>query len=123
MVRIDRDRLWRQKLLHDSSCKTSFGGFVVSVKRMIGTMATPMNHDLCVRFIPHSLSDVAERRTDSGEHLPRGHRRSMLINGERRRVFVHGDHICYQNEQFHDSDAEHRLSMAVAAAEVIEESG
>jgi hypothetical protein len=83
-------------------------------------MVTPMNLDLCEHFIPHILSDVAECRTDSGEYLPRGHRRWVRINGERRRVFVHGDHICYQHEQFHDSDAEHRLSTALAAGEIIE---
>jgi hypothetical protein len=43
-----------------------------------------------------------------------------MINGQRRRVFVHGDHVCYQNEQFHDSDSEFRLTMAVTAAEIIE---
>jgi hypothetical protein len=80
-----------------------------------------VNQDLYSTFIPYILSDVAERRTDSGAYLPRGHRRWMQINGERRRVFVHGDHICYQNEEFHNSDAEHRLSMAVAAAEIVEQ--
>jgi hypothetical protein len=84
-------------------------------------MVTPMNRELYEQFIPHVLSDVAERRTDSGQYLPRGRRRWVLINGQRRRVFVHGKHICYQNEEFHDSDAEYRLAMAVAAAELIEQ--
>jgi hypothetical protein len=84
-------------------------------------MVTPMNRELYEQFIPHMLSDVAERRTDAGEYLPRGHRRWIRINGERRRVFVHGDHVCYGNERFHDSDSEFRLTMAVAAGELIEE--
>jgi hypothetical protein len=79
-----------------------------------------MNQEFYARLISHVLSDVAERRTDSGAYLTRGHRRSTLINGDRRRVFVHGDHICYQNEQFHDSDSEYRLVMAFSAAEIIE---
>lgn len=82
---------------------------------------TTVNQEQYSAFIRHILSDVAERRTDFGAYLPRGHRRWMQINGERRRVFVHGDQICYQNEMFHNSDAEHRLSMAVAAAEIIEQ--
>ena len=84
-------------------------------------MVTTMDPKLCKAFIPHILSDVAERRTDPGEYLPRGGRRWILVKGQRRRVFVHGDHVCYQQEQFHDSDSEHRLSMALAAAEIAEE--
>jgi hypothetical protein len=80
-----------------------------------------MNQEFYARLISHVLSDVAERRADSGEYLTRGHRRSTVINGEHRRVFVHGDHICYQNEQFHDSDSEYRLVMAFSAAEIIEQ--
>ncbi len=80
-----------------------------------------MDAELFDWFIPHILSDVAERRTDSGEYLPRGQRRWILINGQRRRVFVHGDHVCYQNGKFHDSDSEYRLALAVAAAEMIEQ--
>ena len=80
-----------------------------------------MNQEIYAQFIPHILSDVAERRTDSGEYLPRGQRRWILINGQHRRVFVHGDHVCYQSEQFRDSDGEFRLTMAVAAAELIEQ--
>lgn len=99
----------------------SVTGVVVSVKVWIGTMVTPTDQELYVWFIPHILSDIAERRTDSGEYLPRGQRRWILIDGQRRRVFVHGDYVCYQNEQFHDSDSEYRLAMAVAAAEMIEQ--
>ena len=80
-----------------------------------------MNQEIYVQFIPHILSDVAERRTDSGRYLRRGQRRWTLINGQRRRVFVHGEHVCYQNELFHDSDAEFRLALAVAAAELLEQ--
>ena len=80
-----------------------------------------MNRELYEQFIPHMLSDVAERRTDAGEYLPRGHRRWIRINGERRRVFVHGDHVCYGNDRFRDSDSEFRLAMAVAAGELIEQ--
>jgi hypothetical protein len=79
-----------------------------------------MDSELYEGFVQHIFSDVAERRTDSGEYLPRGRRRWIMINGQRRRVFVHGDHVCYQNEQFHDSDSEFRLTMAVTAAEIIE---
>lgn len=84
-------------------------------------MVTPMDSELYEWFIPHILSDVAERRTDSGDYLPRGRRRWIVINGQRRRVFVHGDHVCYQHEQFHDSDSEFRLTMAVAAGEMVEQ--
>jgi tetratricopeptide (TPR) repeat protein len=84
-------------------------------------MVTTMNARLYGRIVQHILGDVAERRTDSGEYLARGRRRSIPINGQRRRVFVHGDHVCYQNEQFHDSDSEYRLALAVAAAEIIEQ--
>ena len=80
-----------------------------------------MNEKLYLDFIPHILSDVAERRTDSGQYLARGKRRWVMINGQRRRVFVHGEHVCYQSERFHDSDSEFRLTMAVAAAELIEQ--
>jgi hypothetical protein len=83
-------------------------------------MVTPMDQKIYVQFIPHILSDVAERRTDSGEYLLRGQRRSTVKNGQRRRVFVHGDHVCYQSEQFHGSDGEFRINLAVASAEVIE---
>lgn len=82
---------------------------------------TLMDQQIYVQFIPHVLSDVAERRTDSGEYLPRGRRRSIMKNGQRRRVFVHGDHVCYQSEQFRDSDGEFRLNLAVASAELIEQ--
>jgi hypothetical protein len=99
----------------------SVTGVVVSVKEWIGTMVTSMDAELFEWFIPHILSDLAERRTDSGEYLPRGQRRWMLINGQRRRVFVYGDHVCYQNGKFHDSDSEYRLTLAVAAAEMIEQ--
>lgn len=78
-------------------------------------MVTPMDQEIYVRFIPHMLSDVAERRTDSGEYLLRGQRRSIVKNGQRRRVFVHGDHVCYQSEQFRDSDGEFRINLAVAS--------
>lgn len=84
-------------------------------------MVTPMDQEIYVQFIPHMLSDVAERRTDSGEYLLRGQRRSIVKNGQRRRVFVHGDHVCYQSEQFQDSDGEFRLNLAVASAELIEQ--
>lgn len=84
-------------------------------------MVTVVNEEFYASFISHVLSDVAERRTDSGEYLPRGRRRSIRIGKQFRRVFVHGDHVCYQNEQFHDSDTEYRLNMAVAAAELIEQ--
>jgi hypothetical protein len=80
-----------------------------------------MNSEVYEWFVPHILGDVAERRTDSGEYLARGQRRWILVNGQRRRVFVHGDCVCYQNEQFHSSDSEYRLAMAVAAAEIIEQ--
>jgi len=63
-------------------------------------------------FILHILTDVVDRRTDSGEYLARGRRRSIPIQGHRRRVIVHGDHVCYWSEQFHDSDSEYRLALA-----------
>lgn len=83
-------------------------------------MVPPTNLELYTQFIPDILSDVAKRRTDSGDYLPPGRRRWIATNGQRRRVFVHADHICYQQEQFRDSDSEFRLAMAVAAAERIE---
>jgi hypothetical protein len=82
---------------------------------------TEVNLELYERFNPHVLSDVAERRTDTGEYLSRGQRRWIRTKGQPRRVFVHGEHICFQQEQFHDSDAELRLTMAVAAAEIGEQ--
>lgn len=84
-------------------------------------MVTVVNEELYHAFIRHILSDVAERRIDTGEYLPRGRRRSIRVGKQSRRVFVHGDHVCYQNEQFHDSDTEYRLNMAVAAAESVEQ--
>ena len=84
-------------------------------------MVTVMGQKIYLQFIPHILSDVAERRTDSGEYLLRGQRRSIVKNSQRRRVFVHGDHVCYQSEQFRDSDGEFRLNLAVASAELIEQ--
>ena len=83
-------------------------------------MVTLMDQEIYLQFIPHILSDVAERRTDSGQYLPRGRRRCIPINGQRRRVFVHGDHVCYQSDQFHGSDGEFRINLAVASAELIE---
>lgn len=124
IVRVDRDRGRWNNLVDDfwhRVGKNSFNPFVVSVKVKIGTMVTPVNQEIYVQFIPHILSDVAERRTDSGQYLLRGQRRWTLIDGQRRRVFVHGEHVCYQSEQFHDSDGEFRLTMAVAAAELIEQ--
>ena len=124
IMRVDRDRRGWNNLLDDfwhRAAKNSFDPVVVSVKVKIGTMVTPMNQEIYVQFIPHILSDVAERRTDAGQYLLRGQRRWILINGQRRRVFVHGDHVCYQSEQFHDSDGEFRLTMAVTAAELIEQ--
>jgi tetratricopeptide (TPR) repeat protein len=45
----------------------------------------------------------------------------MQVNGQLRRVFIHGDHIVYQGvERFHGSDSDFRLTMAVTAAEALE---
>jgi hypothetical protein len=83
-------------------------------------MVTLMDQEIYVQFIPHILGDVAERRTEFGQYLLRGRRRSIVKNGQPRRVFVHGDHVCYQSEQFQGSDGEFRINLAVASAELTE---
>jgi hypothetical protein len=102
-----------------SRSSSTVSGSEPSVKVKFGTMVTVVSEDSYSSFITNVLSDVAERRTDSGEYLSRGQRRGIRIKGKKRRVFVHGDHVCYQNEQFHDSDTEYRLNLAVGAAEEI----
>lgn len=45
----------------------------------------------------------------------------MQVNGQLRRLFIHGDHIAYQGvERFHGSDSDFRLTMAATAAEALE---
>ena len=79
-----------------------------------------MDQELIRAFIRFLLSDVAERRTDAGEYPKRGQKRWTMVNGERRRIFVHGDRVCYQGqERFHGSDAECRLALTLGAAEMI----
>ena len=60
------------------------------------------------------LSDVAERRDQSGQGLERGQRREEEVGDEKQRVFLRGDHIWYQgHERYRGSDASFRLTMAV----------
>ena len=73
------------------------------------------------QFIIYTLSDMAERRTQSGIVLKRGERRRELIAGLSRRVFIAGNDVCYQGrETLRGSDASLRLTLAVTAAELLE---
>lgn len=73
-----------------------------------------------------ALTDLAERRDQRGLRVPRGHRREELINGENRRMFLKGSHICYQGDEtepdgeprFRGSDSKLRLMVAVTACEM-----
>src|SRR5580704_1344404 len=81
-----------------------------------------MDPEVYKRFISHVLSDLAERRTQTGARLARGRRRQEKVSGVTRPVFVRGEHICYQGKvRFRDSDASLRLMLAVTAAEMLEE--
>lgn len=81
-----------------------------------------MDAEVYRRYIPYVLSDVAERRTLEGVRLGRGQRRTVKVLGKSTKVFIRGDHICYQGVPgLWDSDAPLRLTMAVIAAELLEE--
>ena len=69
------------------------------------------------QFIAYTLSDIAERRTQAGIVPKRGERRREFVAGASRRVFIAGEHVCYQGpEAFRGSDASLRLTLAVTAA-------
>jgi hypothetical protein len=70
------------------------------------------------QFAESVLSDLAERRDETGAMLVRGHRREKSVSGVRIRVRLRGDHICYLGwEPFRDSDCSSRLVLAVMAYE------
>lgn len=102
------------------AARISFDGVAESVKVEIRKPVTAKDLEVYEGFIKNVLSDVAERRTDGKRYLRRGTRRWVKLNGERRRIFVHGEHICYQDGRFRQSDTDARLSVALEAAEIIE---
>jgi len=83
-------------------------------------------HDVLLGFAREALTDLAERRDHSGLKVPRGQRREERINGEIRRMFLRGRHICYQGKEtktdgkprFRGSDSGLRLTVAITACEM-----
>lgn len=77
-----------------------------------------MSADLYRLFAEYMLSDLAERRDQSGARLERGRRREEYVSGEKHRVPLRGEHVSYGGEErFRDSDGSVRLVLAVTAYE------
>jgi hypothetical protein len=70
------------------------------------------------QFAARQLSDLAERRTQSGKRPSRGQRRVEVVNGGKQRIRLLGDHICYAGqERYRGSDLGFRLDQAIRALE------
>lgn len=80
-----------------------------------------MTPEIYIWFAKHWLSDLAIRRSLTGEPLLRGHRRVRIVSGVKQRMRLYGDHICYHEEVdqplFRGPDSTFRLAMAVMACE------
>src|SRR5258708_6087531 len=97
------------------NCRSIAAAFVTKLDCYLGDRMDP---EAYLSFAEKQLQDLATRRDSKGKVPGRGRRREERIGGGMERIFLRGDHICYQGESdLRGSDSRFRLTLVVASLE------